>query len=169
MMNSMYDPLLVAPMERQLEMIGVKPLKSEAEVDTVFPGKSGTTMLVINSVCGCAAGTARPGVALALQNEIIPDNLMTVFAGVDLKATARARKHLTGVPPSSPSVAILKDGKLVYMLHRQEIEGATEEKVADRLKEAFTKYCTAAGPSVEWSQVLKAFDTDNKAQDRVEP
>ncbi len=148
---------MVEPMWKQLDGIGVASLSTPTEVDAFFAEKSGTSMIVINSVCGCAAGTARPGVAIALQNKKIPDRMATVFAGVDKEATEQARSYLGDIPPSSPSVALLKDGKVVYMLHRKGIEGYDEQAVADKLLQAFDEHCQAEGPSVPWEQVLSAF------------
>ncbi len=156
-MRSMYDRRQVEPMWRELDGIGVRPLTSKEEVESFLSEKEGTSLIVVNSVCGCAAGTARPGVAIALQNKLIPDRMGTVFAGVDQEATARAREFLVGLPPSSPSVGLFKNGKLVYFMPRQEIEGKSEEQVAARLITAFDQYCTAEGPSVSVEQMKKAF------------
>jgi putative YphP/YqiW family bacilliredoxin len=156
-MQSMYDRKQVEPMWRELDGIGVQPLTSSEQVDRFLSEKEGTSLIVVNSVCGCAAGTARPGVAIALQNKVIPDRMGTVFAGVDIEATARAREHLVGVPPSSPSVGLFKDGKLVFFLPRQEIEGKSEEQVAARLITAFNQFCAAEGPSVTVEQMKRAF------------
>lgn len=155
-MSTMYDARLVEPMWRQLEAVGVKPLKSGADVKSAVAG-AGTTLVVVNSVCGCAAGAARPAVAVALQNDVIPDHLYTVFAGVDLEATETARALMTGVPPSSPSAGLFKDGELVFFLPRAEIEGHHYQDIADRLASAFDEHCTRPGPSVEWNTVLRAF------------
>ena len=157
-MQMQYDKKMVEPMWRQLEGIGVPSLTSAKDVDAFLTEQKGTSLIVINSVCGCAAGTARPGVAIALQNKKIPNQMATVFAGVDKEATEQARTYLTDMPPSSPSVALLKDGKVVYMLHRKGIEGYDEQAVADKLIEAFDEHCEAEGPSVPWDNVLKAFD-----------
>ncbi len=139
----MYDPFLVQPMREELTRIGFKELRTPEEVDEAMQNAKGTTLLVVNSVCGCAAGQARPGVALALTGDVVPDNLFTVFAGQDAEATARARSYIKGYPPSSPSMALFKDGELVYMLERYQIEGAPAEQVAANLMAAFEKYCTA--------------------------
>ncbi len=147
-MQPLYDLDAVRPMSLELENIGIVSLKTSDDVDNALKNKPGTAIIVVNSVCGCAAGHARPGVGLALQNNLIPDHLFTVFAGVDREATQRAREYMSDVPPSSPSVALFKDGQLVFMLHRRQIEMMDAEDVAGILIEAFNEYCTAAGPSV---------------------
>ena len=146
-MQPIYDPQAVRPMWEELAQCGVDPLTSAEEVDAAL-GEPGTTLIVVNSVCGCAAGSARPGVTRALQHGVIPDHLKTVFAGVDRDATERARQHMEGIPPSSPSVALFKDGALVHMLERRHIEMMNEEMVAQNLIEAFEKHCSRKGPSV---------------------
>ena len=135
-----YPEYLIAPMRQELTEIGVKELRSAAAVDEAVKGP-GTVMVIVNSVCGCAAGKARPGVALALQHNPQPDLVTTVFAGGDVEATDRARHHFTGYPPSSPSVALLKDGKLVYMMERHQIENQNAEMIAGQLIAAFDKFC----------------------------
>ena len=139
----MYDPFMVQPMRDDLTNIGFKQLSTPEEVDEVIANVTGTTLLVVNSVCGCAAGQARPGVALALTNEVKPDNLVTVFAGQDVEATAQARSYLKGYPPSSPAMALFKDGQLVYMLERHQIEGRNAEQVASDLMTTFEKFCNS--------------------------
>lgn len=139
----MYDPYMVQPMREELTRIGFKELRTAAEVDEAMRTAKGATLLVVNSVCGCAAGMARPGVALALTHDVVPDNLVTVFAGQDAEATAQARSYIKGYPPSSPSMALFKDGELVFMLQRYQIEGHTAEQVAAQLISAFEKYCNA--------------------------
>ena len=156
-MQSLYDKEMVKPMWQELADIGVKPLTNSNEVDQFMANKSGTFLVIINSVCGCSAGSARPGVALALQNKVIPDHLATVFAGVDREATERARGYIKGYPPSSPAVVLFKNGQVVYMLERHQIEGNEAEGVADELIEAFNQHCTKLGPSVSESQLKKAF------------
>ncbi|WP_093231711.1 BrxA/BrxB family bacilliredoxin [Thermoflavimicrobium dichotomicum] len=135
--------MMVQPMRDELTRIGFKELRTPEEVDEVLQGEGakGTTLIVVNSVCGCAAGLARPGVALSLKHKKVPDHLYTVFAGQDREATARAREYFEGEPPSSPSFALLKDGKLVQMIHRHEIEGASLEEIAQKLTAAYDKYC----------------------------
>ncbi len=135
-----YPEYLIAPMRQELTELGVKELRSAAAVDEAVKSP-GTVMVVVNSVCGCAAGKARPGVALALQHQPQPDLSTTVFAGGDVEATDRARQYFAGYPPSSPSVAILKDGKLVYMMERHQIENQNAEAIALQLIAAFDKYC----------------------------
>ena len=136
-----YPEIMIRPFREELTRLGVRELKTPAEVDEALQQSSGTVMVVVNSICGCAAGKARPGVALALQNEIRPDQVVTVFAGADIEATEKARSYFTGFPPSSPSIAILKDGKLVYMMERRQIEGKDPNMIADELKQAFEQHC----------------------------
>ena len=140
----MYPEFFIAPMRDELTRLGVKELRSAKDVDDAVAGKAGTLMLVVNSVCGCAAGRARPGVALALQHQTTPDVVATVFAGADVEATQRAREYLTGYPPSSPAVALLRDGKLIYMLERHQIENREADVIARDLTGAFDKHCTPA-------------------------
>lgn len=133
--------MMIQPMRDELTQIGFRELKTPEEVDSVMDNKSGTTLVVVNSVCGCAGGIARPGIAMALENERLPDNLVTVFAGQEKEATARAREYFENNPPSSPSVWLFKDGQLVNQLHRSDIEGTSAQHVAGRLKEMFNTYC----------------------------
>ena len=137
----MYDPIMVAPMRDELIHAGVKSLSNAAEVDHVLAAKTGTALVVVNSVCGCAAANARPGVVLAMRHARKPDAVTTVFAGVDREATERARSYFKGYMPSSPSMALLKDGQVVFMLQRHEIEGRDPQAIAQRLTEAFDKHC----------------------------
>src|ERR1051325_8954768 len=123
-----YSEILIRPMREDLTQIGVEEFRTAEAVDEAVKSTSGTLMIVVNSVCGCAAGKARPGVALALQNEVRPDRLGTVFAGADIEATERARSYFTGYRPSSPSIGILRDGELVFMLERWQIEGRGPEE-----------------------------------------
>ena len=141
----MYDERMVAPMRQELTRLGVKELRTADEVDAALKGATGTSLVVVNSICGCAARMARPAVAEALKHPAKPDRLTTVFAGQDLDATQRARSYFTGYPPSSPSIGLLKDGKLVFMLERHQIEGRSATEIARDLTRAFDKYCTAAG------------------------
>ncbi len=137
-----YPEMLVAPMREDLVRIGFQELRTPDEVDRVLGGEEQRpTLLVVNSVCGCAAGAARPGVYLSLQGEVKPDVLTTVFAGQDLEATDRARDYITGYPPSSPSVALFKDGELVWFLERHRIEGRTPHQIAEDLKQAYAEHC----------------------------
>jgi putative YphP/YqiW family bacilliredoxin len=138
-----YSEMLIAPMRGELVALGAKELKSADAVDAQVES-AGTTLLVVNSVCGCAAGRARPGVALALRNTTRPDTLATVFAGADIEATARARAHFAPYPPSSPSIGLFRDGKLVWMMERWQIEGQDAPAIARQLAEAFDKYCAPA-------------------------
>ena len=136
-----YSEMLVRPMREELTRFGFRELKSAADVDAFFADKSGTALLVVNSVCGCAAGKARPGIALALTRGKRPDHLATVFAGADVEATQTARDHFAPYPPSSPSIALIKDGKLVYMMERREIEGRSADMIAAELQKAFDTHC----------------------------
>jgi putative YphP/YqiW family bacilliredoxin len=137
---AMYPEFFVAPMREELTRLGIKELKTAAEVDAAV-AQPGITMIVVNSVCGCAAGRARPAIALALRHGVTPDHLGTVFAGADQEATARAREHFAGYPPSSPSVALLRDGHLVWMMERRQIESQSAEDIARDLTQAFERYC----------------------------
>jgi putative YphP/YqiW family bacilliredoxin len=135
-----YSEMLIAPMRAELTALGAMELKSADAVDVQLKSP-GTTLLVVNSVCGCAAGRARPGVAIALRNKTRPDTLATVFAGADVEATARARELLAPYPPSSPSIALFRDGELVWMLERWQIEGQDAPAIARQLTQAFDQYC----------------------------
>jgi putative YphP/YqiW family bacilliredoxin len=137
----MYPELMVIPMREELTKAGFKEARSAADVDAAFK-ESGTTMVVVNSICGCAAGKMRPGVRLALQNSTKPDQAVTVFAGQDREATERARSYFQGHPPTSPAVAILRDGQLVYLMQRSAIESSTAPAIAQELVRAFETYCT---------------------------
>ena len=137
----MYDERFITPMRQELTRLGVDEMKTAEEVDARLKGSTGTTLLVVNSMCGCAARNARPAVATALQHPAKPEQLTTVFAGQDIEATARARTYLTGYAPSSPSIALLKDGKPVFMLERYQIEGRSAEAIASDLVGAFDHYC----------------------------
>jgi putative YphP/YqiW family bacilliredoxin len=130
-------------MRQELTRLGVQELRTAADVDTLLARPSTTVMIVVNSMCGCAAGKARPGIAIALQHAVKPDVVATVFAGGDVEATARAREYLAPNPPSSPSVAILRDGTLLYMMHRSQIENQTAEAIARQLTDAFDRLCVA--------------------------
>jgi bacilliredoxin len=146
-----YPEFFVAPMRQELTSLGVRELRTAADVDAVLGRQVGqpgdqqgpTVMVVVNSVCGCAAGKARPGIALALRHQTKPDIVTTVFAGADVEATDRARAYFAGYPPSSPSIALLRDGKLLWMLERRNIENQTAEMIARTLTDAFDKYCAA--------------------------
>ena len=140
----MYPEFFIAPMREELTRFGVKELRTAQDVDDAVTGQSGTLMLVVNSVCGCAAGKARPGVALALQHGTTPEVVATVFAGGDVEATERARGYFTGYPPSSPAIALLRDGKLIYMMERHQIENREADVIARELTAAFDKHCVPA-------------------------
>ena len=139
----LYDPVLVQPMREELVRLGVRELVTSEEVDEALSPDSGTVLLVVNSVCGCAAQNARPAVAMATQHPTRPDVMVTVFAGQDPEASARAREFLTGYRPSSPSIALLQDGDVVLMLERHQIEGRSADAIADEMKAAFDRYCAA--------------------------
>jgi bacilliredoxin len=139
-----YPEIMIRPMREDLTRLGVEELKTTDEVDASIPNSKGTLMVVVNSICGCAAGRARPGVALALEHDVKPDRVVTVFAGADIEATERARSYFTGYGPSSPSIALLKDGQLVFMLERYQIEGREASQIAGELTKAFDKYCVPA-------------------------
>jgi len=128
-------------MRQELTSIGFQELRTPAEVDAVLTKTSGTVLVVVNSICGCAAGRARPAVAMALENKARPEVLTAVFAGQDIDATTQARSYFTGYPPSSPSIALLRDGKLVYMMERSEIEGRDPYTIAEDLAKAFDRFC----------------------------
>ena len=136
-----YPEIMIKPMREELTRLGVEELRTPADVDRVVQNNQGTVMVVVNSICGCAAGKARPGMAPALQHEPRPDNVATVFAGADIEATEKARAYFTGYPPSSPSIALLKDGKLVYMMERHQIEGRGPREIAQELTQAFDQHC----------------------------
>jgi putative YphP/YqiW family bacilliredoxin len=137
----MYDERFVTPMRQELTQIGVQELRTPEEVDATLRDAKGTTLVVVNSICGCAARNARPAVREALTSGKRPDNLTTVFAGQDTAATARARSYFTGYPPSSPQIALMRDGQIVFMLERHQIEGRSAPEIADDLKSAFEEYC----------------------------
>ena len=135
-----YPEFFVAPMREELTRLGVQELRTAAEVDQVVK-RPGTTMVVVNSICGCAAGKARPGIAMALEHPVKPDALTSVFAGADLEATERAREYFTGYPPSSPAIALLRDGQLVWMMERRQIENQSADLIARQITEAFDQHC----------------------------
>jgi putative YphP/YqiW family bacilliredoxin len=140
----MYDERFVAPMRRELTALGVKELRTASEVDEALGNHRGTALVVVNSICGCAARMARPGVAIALEHDVKPELLTTVFAGQDAEATQRAREYFTGYPPSSPQIGLLKNGRLVFMLERHEIQGRAAEDIARDLVAAFDQHCAGA-------------------------
>jgi bacilliredoxin len=141
----MYDEMLVEPMRRELTQLGIEETRTVAEVDRILGSKKGTVLLVVNSVCGCAAGMARPAVAMALETarerNAVPDKMITVFAGNDREATTRAREYLTGYRPSSPSIALFRDGDVVKMLERWQIEGRAAYDIAAELAAALEQHC----------------------------
>ncbi len=138
-----YDPRLVAPMRDEMVRMGARELKTVAEVDEALGDQKGTMLLFVNSVCGCAAGNARPALAQALKHPVRPQQVVTVFAGQDLEATARARQYLGEYQPSSPSMALLRDGEVVHFVHRHQIEGQAPQTVAANLTAAFDRFCGA--------------------------
>jgi putative YphP/YqiW family bacilliredoxin len=150
----MYDPDAVKPLREELPRVGVRELLTPADVDEAFRRK-GTLLCVVNSVCGCAAGAARPAVMIALQHRVIPDHLTTVFAGMDREAVERARSHFKGYPPSSPSIALLRDGEVAGMIERRQIEGRTPAEIARDLTALFDTVCTRPGPSIPRAEFEK--------------
>ena len=136
-----YDPRMVQPMREELTTLGFEELLTPDAVDEVL-GSDGVVLVVVNSVCGCAAGKARPGVRLAVQHDKVPDKLTTVFAGMEIDATERARSYFTGYTPSSPQIGLLKDGKLVYLMERHDIEGREANEIAAKLVDAFDQHCS---------------------------
>jgi putative YphP/YqiW family bacilliredoxin len=141
MPTQLYDERFITPMRQELTAIGFQELRTAEEVDQKLKDAKGTTLVVVNSMCGCAARMARPAVRIAIENPLKPDSLTTVFAGQDAEATERARSYFTGYAPSSPSISLLKDGKLVFMIERFQIEGRPAEEIAHDLVNAFNKYC----------------------------
>ena len=144
----MYPEFFIAPMREELTRFGVRELRTAAAVDDAVTGTPGTLMVVVNSVCGCAAGRARPGIALALQHDTTPDVVATVFAGADIEATERARGYLAGYPPSSPCIALLRGGRLVYLMERHQIENQEADAIARDLTAAFDEHCAPVGDAV---------------------
>src|SRR5262252_6931456 len=139
---NMYPEVLIVPMREELTRAGAKELRTAAEVDAALSNKAGTALVVVNSVCGCAAGKMRPGVRIALQSAARPDNIFTVFAGQDREATERARELFGPYPPSSPSLALFRNGELVHFVPRSEIESRTAQDIAQRLATAFEQFCS---------------------------
>jgi putative YphP/YqiW family bacilliredoxin len=137
----MYDERFITPMRQELTRLGIEEMKTPEEVDARLKDAKGTTLVVVNSMCGCAARMARPGIAMALQHAKKPEHLTTVFAGQDADATSRARSYFTGYPPSSPQIALMKDGDVVFMLERWQIEGRTADAIAEDLVSAFDEHC----------------------------
>ena len=138
-----YPEFFVAPMRQELTGLGIEELRTSDEVDAAVKNTTGTLMIIVNSVCGCAAGKARPGIGLALRHGVRPDRIATVFAGADVEATDRARSYFTGYSPSSPSIGILRGGQLVFMLERSQIENQTADQIAATLAAAFDTFCGA--------------------------
>lgn len=146
MKSPVYDPEAVRPMWEELVQVGIKSITTAGEVENLITRNTGTSLVVVNSVCGCAAGNARPGVMIALQHTTIPDHLYTVFAGMDLEAVEKTRSYMS-VPPSSPCIAIFGNGEMIYVLQRHQIEQMNAKEVADNLIAAFGSHCSAKGPS----------------------
>ncbi len=144
----MYDVEAVQPMRDELVAVGFEDVRTAEDVDRILGEATGTLLVMINSVCGCAAGSARPGVALALQHAVIPDRLITVFGGMEHDAVARVRELHAPYPPSSPSIALFKDGKLAAMIERRMIQGKSAEQLASELTEIFERFCSRPGPSI---------------------
>ena len=137
----MYPEIMVIPMREELTRLGIEELRTSQDVDRALKARPGTTLVIVNSICGCAAGRMRPAVRIALEKATQPDKAYTVFAGQDAEATERARSYFAGQPPSSPSIAILRDGKLVYMMPRRDIESREAPAIAADLKTALDKFC----------------------------
>src|SRR3982751_6713435 len=137
----MFPEIMVIPMREELSRLGIQELRAAAEVDRLIPHQPGTIMVVVNSICGCAAGRMRPAIRLALQHSVRPDKMFSVFAGQDKEATERARSYFTGYPPSSPSIAVFRDGQLVYFMQRRDIESREAPAIAADLKAAFDRFC----------------------------
>ena len=138
----MYDEQMVAPMRRELSSLGIEETKTVQQVDAVLGEKKGTVLVIVNSVCGCAAGNARPAVAMAMEHAVRPDKAITVFAGNDRDAVTRAREYFVGYRPSSPSMALMRDGQVVKMIERWQIEGRQPHDIAAELTAAFDQFCT---------------------------
>ena len=176
----LYDPTAVQPMRDELTRVGVDELRTSEDVDATLGSSEGTVLLVVNSVCGCAAGNARPGVMLALQNERIPDRLTTVFAGQDKEATEKARGYMAEYPPSSPCIAVFQGGKVQTIIERHNIEGRSPQDIAAMLVNSFNNCCESAGPSIpreEFEKIVPAhicgssipqFDEDPASADPAE-
>jgi putative YphP/YqiW family bacilliredoxin len=143
----MYPEMMVAPMRQELTSAGIQEARTASEVEKAV-SERGTVMVVVNSICGCAAGRMRPAVRAAIQHSVRPERMITVFAGQDREATEAARRHFVGYPPSSPSIGILRDGQLVYMMERHNIESSGPAEIAAALKNAFEKYCAKTAASV---------------------
>ena len=140
-----YSEILIKPMREDLTRAGVEETRTPEQVEDAIRNTDGTLLVVVNSVCGCAAGKARPGVVMALQSDVRPDRAITVFAGADIEATEKARAHFAPYPPSSPQIALFKQGRLVHMIERHQIEGRTAEQIAGELSQAFAQNCAPAG------------------------
>ncbi len=140
----MYPELMVVPMREELTRLGVRELRSAAEVDQVLGKKQGTLMVVVNSICGCAAGRMRPAVRMAMEHRVKPDQVVTVFAGQDRDATEQARRYFADYPPSSPAIALMRDGELVHMMQRSDIEHREAEDIAAELTSAFNRHCASS-------------------------
>jgi putative YphP/YqiW family bacilliredoxin len=136
-----YSEMMIKPMREDLTRVGFEETRTVEAVDAAIQSSTGTVLVVVNSVCGCAAGKARPGIAQALKHSVLPDKKITVFAGADIDATDRARSYFKGYPPSSPSIALMKDGQLIYLMERYQIEGRSAEQIAHELTTAFDKFC----------------------------
>jgi len=143
-----YPEIMIHGMRQELSRLGIEETKTPEEVTDAVENTKGTLMVIVNSVCGCAAGGARPGIAMALQNEVKPDRTITVFAGADIDATDKARDYFAPNPPTSPSIGLLKDGKLVFMMNRHDIEGRPPQVIAETLTTAFKEHCAASSAAV---------------------
>jgi putative YphP/YqiW family bacilliredoxin len=141
----MYPELMVVPMREELTRLGIEELRSAPEVEQLLSERKGTVMVVVNSVCGCAAGRMRPAVRIAMEHAVRPEKVVSVFAGQDREATEQARRHFADYPPSSPSIALLRDGELVFMMQRMDIENREAEDIAENLTSAFDRFCAKSG------------------------
>src|SRR5260221_14165918 len=136
----MYDEMIVAPMRQELTRLGIQETRTAADVDAILGEKKGTVLVIVNSVCGCAAGMARPAVAMAVRHSVLPEKMITVFSGNDVEATQRARSYFTGYRPSSPSIALMRDGQVVKILERWQIEGRNADDIAKELTQSFDQF-----------------------------
>jgi len=144
----MYSELMVTPMREELTRLGIQELRTAEDVDRALAAQPGTSLVVVNSICGCAAGRMRPAIRLALEHSVHPERMFSVFAGQDQEATARARSYFTGYPPSSPSIALLRDGRLLHMIERSDIEHREAADIALELSKVFAKFCGQPQPAV---------------------
>jgi putative YphP/YqiW family bacilliredoxin len=167
MLTQRYPEQFIAPMREELTRVGFAELRTPEDVDQAV-GRQGTTLVVVNSVCGCAAGKARPGIALSLRGDVRPDHLATVFAGGDIEATERARAYFAPYPPSSPSIALLRNGKVVYMMERRDIESQPAQAIAERLATVYKQHCTATQDTATANRATAARASEDRATEDTE-